>query len=58
MTPSLDPFKMDQFFEITITDKFMMVQIYGMNGFQNPQPIIIPDYCLFINEGKSSSGCY
>jgi len=58
MTPSLEPFKMDQLFEITVADKFMLVQIYGMDGYGNPQPIIIPDYCLFIDKGKSSFGCY
>ena len=58
MTPSLDPFKMDQEFTITIADKFMLVQIYGMDGYGNPQPIIIPDHCMFTDNGKRSQGCY
>ena len=58
MTPSLDPFKMDQNFEITISDKFMLSQIYGMDGYNRPQPIIIPDYCLFTGNGTKSLGCY
>ena len=57
MTPSLDPFKMDQFFEITIADKFMMVQIYGMDGYGNNQPIIIPDSCFFGTNGTKSLYC-
>ena len=57
MTPSLDPFKMDQFFEITIADKFMMIQIYGMDGFGRPNPIIIPDSCFFGMNGTKSLYC-
>ena len=57
MTPSLDPFKMDQFFEITTADKFMLVQIYGMDGFGNPNPIIIPDNCFFGMNGTKSLYC-
>tara|TARA_R110002051_G_scaffold164609_3_gene235542 strand:- start:5 stop:865 length:861 start_codon:yes stop_codon:yes gene_type:complete len=57
MTPSLDPFKMDQNFKLTIADQFMLSQIYGMDGYGKPQPIIIPDYCLFTGNGTKSSHC-
>lgn len=58
MFPSLDPFNEQQKFKITMADKFMLTQIYGFDGYYKPHPIIIPDYCLFLNDGLMSNGCY
>jgi len=47
MTPSLKPFKSNEVFEIKIADKFMLGYLYGVDGYQKPQPPWIDDYCLF-----------
>ena len=47
MTPSLKPFNSNEVFEIKIADKFMLGYLYGVDGYQKPQPPWIDDYCLF-----------
>jgi len=56
MTPSLKPFS-NEVFEIKIADKFMLGYLYGMDGYQKPQPILIDDYCLF-KHGIKVISCY
>jgi len=56
MTPSLKPFA-NEVFEIKISDKFMLGYLYGLDGFQKPQPLWIDDYCLF-DHGIKVLGCY
>jgi len=57
LIPSLKPFDEDINFEITIADKFQLGRLYGLDGFQKPQPVWIPDHCLF-DHGLRSLGCY
>ena len=57
LIPSLKPFDEDINFEITIADKFQLARLYGLDGFQKPQPVWIPDHCLF-DHGLRSLGCY
>ena len=57
LVPSLTPFDENISFEITIADKFQLARIYGMDGFQKPQPIWIPDHCVF-EHGLKVLGCY
>jgi len=53
MYPSLDPFKEDQNFEVQLSDKFMLAQIYGMDGYHKPNPVWLPDHCNFIKGIKA-----
>ena len=57
LVPSLTPFDESINFEITIADKFQLARIYGMDGFQKPQPVWIPDHCVF-EHGLKVVGCY
>jgi hypothetical protein len=57
LVPSLTPFDENISFEITIADKFQLARIYGMDGFQKPQPVWIPDHCVF-EHGLKVLGCY
>tara|TARA_B100000029_G_scaffold514285_1_gene616486 strand:- start:3504 stop:4334 length:831 start_codon:yes stop_codon:yes gene_type:complete len=58
LVPTLSPFEDEDIrFEITIADKFQLVQIYGEDGYLKPHPPWLPDACYFINEGKKSNGC-
>ena len=57
MTPSLKPFNSNEVFEIKIADKFMLGYLYGVDGYQKPQPPWIDDYCLF-DHGIKVLGCY
>ena len=56
MTPSLKPFG-DDVFEVKIADKFMLGYLYGIDGYQKPQPYWIDDYCLF-EHGLKVLGCH
>ena len=56
MTPSLKPFG-NEVFEIKIADKFMLGYLYGVDGYQKPQPHWIDDYCL-LDHGIKVIGCY
>ena len=57
LVPSLTPFDENINFEITIADKFQLARIYGMDGFQKPQSVWIPDHCVF-EHGLKVLGCY
>tara|TARA_B100000029_G_scaffold512332_1_gene608666 strand:- start:377 stop:1210 length:834 start_codon:yes stop_codon:yes gene_type:complete len=58
LIPSLSPFDQEDIrFKITIADKFQLAQIYGVDGFQKPQPVWIPDHCVF-EHGLKVLGCY
>ncbi len=57
LVPSLTPFDENINFEITVADKFQLARIYGMDGFQKPQPVWIPDHCVF-EHGLKVLGCY
>tara|TARA_R100000808_G_scaffold9592_2_gene26220 strand:+ start:13906 stop:14742 length:837 start_codon:yes stop_codon:yes gene_type:complete len=57
MTPSLKPINSNEVFEIKIADKFMLGYLYGVDGYQKPQPPWIDDYCLF-DHGIKVLGCY
>ena len=57
LIPSLTPFDENINFEVTIADKFQLARLYGMDGFQKPQPVWIPDHCVF-EHGLKLVGCY